>query len=685
MASRKKFLYLGAFLGLAALQFLFLFQLFDVTKFSIFQIRDLYRAESIYFDGVMSWFGPELSGGGRIWGSFFYILIGLPFLFGGDWMSSWYLMMVLSSIATTSAVLFFRREFGPYPAIFAFFLPLVSRAHIETLSHFYNPSFLDIFIVGILISTFYLHTSKNWCRWWTLICLLIFLSIQIHVTILTFAVFFIFLKLSEGITKFRSPPWATLLIGLGLALTPIWLGILLNQKNSPEEGFSILEGIGWFLTVKMAEWSQFYSPDISKVLFRTTEIVSFVLAIIMVAPLIARKGLSALKPYGLLTPILKAFLILGSISIILGYTFLITGYDARYLQIFQYCWLFFFCALTSRLYGEMWLGPKFNIGLILTLSLYSIFFLNAFALEEARHPRGNLTFLDQKEMSQRIQSDWGMSWREVQLHLNFPKLLPFQSPEYFLPRRDTALLESKLAGIVVLSVHDGSKDKWVSLLAPGLQTCFAEGAYAIGPPIELTNIQLIYVTNNILTEGCPLNLPSFGFQYQESYFKSYLSSEPILQVGQDLHFANSVCKDDPVFCDFGLQLKNIFSSDSMVNAVLWGSPFSITSAWVGPDRTAGAQGAHLNLKCKGGRKFTRKLLSSFGAGVHRRPDTKSNSLLTPILFKFPNLCEGEYQEIEFLIDSAHISHKVFYKKPLNFNLDSEGLKMIWVSNSGSNL
>lgn len=84
--------------------------LWDASRLSVFQVRDLDRAMALAA-GNSIFFGPETMGGGTLPGGFYYWLLSMPFRFGFDWTGAWFMMTGLAA-ASAGVLWAFARSSG---------------------------------------------------------------------------------------------------------------------------------------------------------------------------------------------------------------------------------------------------------------------------------------------------------------------------------------------------------------------------------------------------------------------------------------------------------------------------------------------------------------------------------------------------------------------------------------------
>ncbi len=173
-------------------------------QFNMFQSRDLDRARAL-ISGQPIFFGPEATGGGHLPGAFFYYLAGLPLWLGFDWPGVYYLMMGLSGL--TAAVLFmFARRYFSFWAGAAVFLAYLTSAGIRgNLADFNNSSFVLLFAAAAAIGLILLFSgfAARRAQIWLLVCVAFGFGVQLHMTIMLFALAALILQIFARKLKLR--------------------------------------------------------------------------------------------------------------------------------------------------------------------------------------------------------------------------------------------------------------------------------------------------------------------------------------------------------------------------------------------------------------------------------------------------------------------------------------------------
>jgi hypothetical protein len=122
----------------------------DLAILQIYQVRDMQRALDMTL-GKIYLFGPELTGGGHIFGNFYYFLLSLPFRLGLGWQGAWHLALLLFSLAVSYFVIFIRKKINLTYAIYALLVLCSLNIYNAELRCFWNPSYQFLFLfVSIL-------------------------------------------------------------------------------------------------------------------------------------------------------------------------------------------------------------------------------------------------------------------------------------------------------------------------------------------------------------------------------------------------------------------------------------------------------------------------------------------------------------------------------------------------------
>lgn len=156
--------------------------LLENSYLSIFQWRDLERASEL-LHGHWIFYGPELTGGGHLPGSFFYGLLSVPLMFTGGWEGAWWWMLILTVFSIVAGFVFLQRRFSVATGFFWIGLFLLAMNVHFFLVQFINPSFLFLFVtlssIDIVIA-FSEGDSRTRGRAFVMACVTIALGAQIH-------------------------------------------------------------------------------------------------------------------------------------------------------------------------------------------------------------------------------------------------------------------------------------------------------------------------------------------------------------------------------------------------------------------------------------------------------------------------------------------------------------------------
>jgi hypothetical protein len=149
----------------------------DGVFFTVYQGRDLLRARHL-LEGEWIWHGPEMSGGGRLPGPFFYWLLAIPLAIFGTWQAVMGFMFFLTASAATLFWHFGKKFNSYYSALVLYFIFILASVVNTALLSFWQTSFLFIFPIGIFF-LLYKDSAQSKMRLF-LAGLLIGLSGQIH-------------------------------------------------------------------------------------------------------------------------------------------------------------------------------------------------------------------------------------------------------------------------------------------------------------------------------------------------------------------------------------------------------------------------------------------------------------------------------------------------------------------------
>lgn len=195
----------------------------------IFHDRDLSRGLALA-SGKEIFFGPEMSGGGHLPGSLFYLLIAVPLSLGAGWKGVWLQGVILNALAMAALWVFARHYFSLRAAIvmatgFAF----SSNLH-NSMQRFMNSSFIYLFVAASLIGltlTFSVVGTRSRLRWWLLFCLAVGFGSQIHLSLLGLVAIALVLHSWAPALKLRRLTgheigWGAVVLGLSWVPFALW-------------------------------------------------------------------------------------------------------------------------------------------------------------------------------------------------------------------------------------------------------------------------------------------------------------------------------------------------------------------------------------------------------------------------------------------------------------------------------
>ena len=206
-------------------------RLWPTSRLFVFQVRDIERATD-FSTGLPIFYGPETTGGGNLFGGFYYFLLSIPIKLGFGWMGTWYLLATLTAL-TAAFIWFFLSRFDDKSgwfatAIFSFSYPIISN-----YSHFFNSSFIFLFVVLAYVGIFLSFSSRyrHRARAWSLTNLIIALGIQVHFSIIILLVAALFIQMTAptlGLGRIEKKPFLKGLVVFLIPLSPffIWKGLL---------------------------------------------------------------------------------------------------------------------------------------------------------------------------------------------------------------------------------------------------------------------------------------------------------------------------------------------------------------------------------------------------------------------------------------------------------------------------
>lgn len=192
----------------------------DNGLFTVFQVRDLARAELVAQGNLILW-GPESTGGGNLPGGFYYWLMSIPFLFGFDWPGVWLEMALLAGMSV-GVMWFFLSRWGTGCAALGLLFMVGSWQILLMFRAFWNPSFLYLFIVFFAAGAVWSYTESRNRSWlWPLSMLCLSLSVQLHLAALPLLLVPLFLQFRPETFSAVRLPWKTWWIGWAALAIPI--------------------------------------------------------------------------------------------------------------------------------------------------------------------------------------------------------------------------------------------------------------------------------------------------------------------------------------------------------------------------------------------------------------------------------------------------------------------------------
>jgi hypothetical protein len=207
----------------------------DIFRPWVFQERDIQRAIELAHGKFIA-YGPEVTGGGHLFGPFFYFLLAIPALAGSPWHGAWWLMVMLSSLASVLIWAFLKKNAGASSALLAFGFFALSTWNRRVLQEFYNASYLPVFEVICVISLCIAFMRKRADgRAWLCACLSIGFGCQVHASI--------FIMLLSGVVLQSVAPYLSLprltakqfclgLLGVLVPISPYFIVWAMNGNFS---------------------------------------------------------------------------------------------------------------------------------------------------------------------------------------------------------------------------------------------------------------------------------------------------------------------------------------------------------------------------------------------------------------------------------------------------------------------
>lgn len=223
---------------------------------TVYQARDIRRAFDI-LNGVFVWYGPDLFGGGKAPGSFYYWLLAVPLYLTDTWHSLQPFSNLLASAAATGMYLFLKKNYSKLVGFFGFFSFLLSITIIKNLQSFWNPSYIYLFQILII---YYLNEISVEKLLKTAIgFFLLSLSVQIHMSQLVFFVAAITCILTlQAPIKDKLKLLAIALISFFIPLTPYFYWHYGHHNFSIEYDYSAALS-AFFIPIKAWIFNRDYS------------------------------------------------------------------------------------------------------------------------------------------------------------------------------------------------------------------------------------------------------------------------------------------------------------------------------------------------------------------------------------------------------------------------------------------
>lgn len=222
------------FLLLSTAVFFLLLPLWNASYYYIYQARDLDRARLLW-EGKPIWLGPEINGGGRLPGPFYYWLLAPLWGLTKSWVALWYISQAFAACSFAALALYFGKMrgwiFSGFALLFCFAHPVLPNIQLR----FINPSFLWPFAVAALILYLKLWDeaprSRGRLRTAFLLTLMTALGMQFHLQMSVFLMVLPFILLTwwkaERKIDFRA--YGALAAGLLLAFLPFLFAAFFPQ------------------------------------------------------------------------------------------------------------------------------------------------------------------------------------------------------------------------------------------------------------------------------------------------------------------------------------------------------------------------------------------------------------------------------------------------------------------------
>jgi hypothetical protein len=195
-------------------------ELFDQTLFYIFQARDIERAKNL-LAGHLIFFGPEMTGGGNLPGSLYYVLLSIALYFKSNWISAWIMQYVLAFFSAIIGATYIKSFSSRLMGLLWFILFVSAPLTFRFMQVFLNVSSLLIFTVSALVfinKSFSDENPRQRMKSFIFACLSIGLGIQFHYSIISLFLALLFMQLFASRLSLSSLPKKTVMLGI-LAFT----------------------------------------------------------------------------------------------------------------------------------------------------------------------------------------------------------------------------------------------------------------------------------------------------------------------------------------------------------------------------------------------------------------------------------------------------------------------------------
>ncbi|MBK7845547.1 MAG: hypothetical protein IPJ71_18025 [Bdellovibrionales bacterium] len=664
----------------------FLFHLTkDFATLYIYQERDLERSFQL-LNKHLIWHGPELTGGGFLPGSLYYLILSSFLAINRDLISCWYGMLAMGSVGGAVVWLFLHRRFGSTVGILWILNYFGSPFNFIVLSYFWNPSFSILFILVALcaiIETFAFSGSL-----WSLVFAfsLSVLSAQLHLTGLILVGLLLFLHLSTrrfGLKEISNRNFTTALFLSLFWFLPYVVFRLSDLKDRYHATTSESAGTSWisFQVNEIIEsWTSYlnfhgvisiffeaglnmwifipfsllllislkwiYRNQIQLVNIQRTQtrvnvilLVTLALSVIVAAPIFLSIGLFSKFRYGIIF-----MLTLQMASSIWVGSFLKSHFSANRMQLLK--WgipIFFFLFLTGIL--TYLYVPKY----VEKRRFYAPSFFNLRAALQYVHDQTCWTPEQMREkifsvniysfISKQLLSERGLPCQNSELN--------FKSAIFLMPRKKPS--ESTLGKLDMIKELKESKLENVFLQN------IENGDLELRNPVNFGSLQVILVSERV-PNSSPIRFHNTGYPYSRSPLENQLKNafslvDPIVLVEPNVLLAKtSPCSGqtgpDVSYCHAGFLLKlspSLENSEVLTVSIL-GEALSQPSFWIDPQRTSAWISPFVEFRC--GEQITKVLLAE-AIGFNRRQGWKllNSSVLAPFSKAIAVPCPSSLTEI----------------------------------------